>query len=259
MKPILTLSRAMLDSFKVCQRRFQLRYLEAVPWPALSLEPEIEMARDLGNRFHQMLNRHFLGLPVTAGEAIDPELDRWWKLFREWEPTLPDGRRYSEFTLTVPVGNHFVVGRLDLLIITEGQVHIFDWKTSARPRSANHLWNDLQTQLYLTMVVEGAGSIGKALNPADLSLTYWYSGNRPETVQLRYDATKHRRFWIEIQEIVSQIDAMIGNKKTWPLTSDHSRCERCPYQIICNRQADAVDLSDWDVMETGSGMEPEWF
>jgi hypothetical protein len=259
MKPTLTLSRAMLDSFRVCRRRFQIRYLEAVPWPVLLLEPEVEKARDLGNRFHQMVNRHFLGLPVTAGEAIDPELDRWWKLFREWEPTLPDGRRYPEYTLTVPVGNHFIVGRLDLLIITEGQAHIFDWKSGARPRSASQLWRDLQTQLYLTMAVEGAEAIGEIFKPDDVSLTYWYSGHRPETVHLRYDASRHRQFWNEIQEIVIQIDAMMGEKKEWPLTSDHTRCEHCPYQIICNRQAGSLDLSDWDPIETGFGMEPEWF
>ncbi len=139
MKPTLTLSRAMLDSFRICQRRFQLRYLEAVPWPALSLEPEAEKARDLGSRFHQMLNRHFLCLPVTAGADIEPELDRWWKLFLERQPSLPDGRRYPELTLTIPVAGHFVVGRLDLLIIADGQAHIFDWKTSARPRETEIL------------------------------------------------------------------------------------------------------------------------
>lgn len=249
----------MLDSFRICQRRFQLRYLEAVPWPAMSLEPEAEKARNLGNRFHQMLNRHFLGLPVTAGEAIEPELDRWWKLFLEWEPTLPDGSRYPEFTLTIPVGEHFVVGRLDLLIIAEGQARIFDWKTGARPRSLKQLWGDLQTHLYLTIVVEGAEVIGESLNPDDVSLTYWYSGDRPKTVNLRYDATKHRHFWYEIQEVVSQIDTMMSQKKDWSLTSDHSRCGRCPYQIICNRQAGALDLSDWDAKETDSAIEPEWF
>jgi hypothetical protein len=206
-----------------------------------------------------MLNHHFLGFPVTAGADIEPELDRWWRLFLEWQPSLPAGQRYPEFTLTIPIGDHFIVGRLDLLIIAEGQAHIFDWKTSARSRSPRQLWGDLQTRLYLTIVVEGADAIGESLNPDDSSLTYWYGSDRPETVQLRCDATRHKRFWHEIREIVSQIDTMMGEKKEWPLTSDHSRCEHCPYQIICSRQAGALDLSDWDAKETESSIEPEWF
>jgi CRISPR/Cas system-associated exonuclease Cas4 (RecB family) len=258
MKPALVLTRAMLETFVICQRRFQLRYLESVPWPITSHKPAPEEARRLGEKFHQMLHRHFLGLqkPVTAD--LEPELARWWRAFLGWEPSLPAGGRLPEFTLTVPVGSHFISGRMDLVVITNDSIHIYDWKTGMRVSPKEQLWTDMQTRLYLTLAVEGAEAIGSSVDPDEVSLTYWYSTKRPTAVTLDYDDERHRQFWQGFREVVDQIDSMLSVSGKWTLTEDLLHCRRCAYQIICEREAGSPELDKWEFNEPESEIEPEW-
>jgi hypothetical protein len=68
MNETLTLSQHKLKDLLACRRRFQLRYLEQLPWPIEPMYNQAQETRDLGQRFHQILHRHFLGLPV---EPVD--------------------------------------------------------------------------------------------------------------------------------------------------------------------------------------------
>ena len=245
----------MLDAFSICRRRFQLRYLEKVPWPAMSTDPEVEKAKRLGEKFHQMVRRHFLGVPGEAGD--ETQLEEWWNGFLAWESQLPSGNRYPEFTITVPLGNHYLTGRMDLLIVEETRVHIFDWKTTKLPGNREQLWNDLQTKFYLTLVVKGAASIGRAIDPEEVALSYWYAHDPPQIVVLQHDATRQERYWKELQESAARIDHMLDTEVSWPLTEDLSACRRCPYQIICQREVGSADLAEWDMVETEAELDPQ--
>ena len=55
-------SQANLQDFVDCRRRFQLRYLQHIAWPAIESEPVLENERFLqqGARFHRMIQQHLL-------------------------------------------------------------------------------------------------------------------------------------------------------------------------------------------------------
>ncbi len=150
----LPLGRDRIRSFLLCQRQFELRTIVRLPWPDLPLEAETEQAVAQGRAFHQLLERHFLGMDVSPTPG--PETS-WWQAFQAHPPALPEsGRRLPEVRLTVPIGGHLLLARFDLLVVgTSAEstpfVHIFDWKTS-RARSSAELRNDWQTRLYLAMV-----------------------------------------------------------------------------------------------------------
>src|SRR5690606_38852544 len=119
----LTLAQQHLYTFQACPRRFYLRYLVRVPWPEEPLEPGLELAYERGRRLHLWIERHFLGLPPGNEAAEDPVLRRWWTIFQQQAPPLPDGRRFVESSLTVPIGpngRHRLTGRFDLLIAGDG-------------------------------------------------------------------------------------------------------------------------------------------
>ena len=67
MENLLTLSQFKLVTFLACQRRFQLRYLQHLPWPATPLPKHVEERMQQGQDFHQLLERHFLGLSPILG------------------------------------------------------------------------------------------------------------------------------------------------------------------------------------------------
>jgi hypothetical protein len=201
MDDALTLSQSKLTTFLTCQRRFYLRYRARLPWPEPPLPAEQEEALSLGQQFHQLLERHFLGLPVADALGENGRLRHWWSQFQNHPPDLPPGKRLPEASLTVPLAPEvseqdsrfsgpvpLLVGRFDLVILSEladgkPAVHIYDWKTG-RPQSLADLRQSWQTRLYLAMVVAGgeslfslnreqAGTKGGRLAAEAVQLTYW--------------------------------------------------------------------------------------
>lgn len=249
MNETLLLSRGKLTTFLECRRRFQLRYLDGAAWPAAPLAAADEERLGWGQQFHQLAQRHFLGLTIEPATIADRTLRGWWLTFAQFLPNLPHGRNtphiriLPELTLTIPIGRHLLHGRFDLLIIgeTDGRpfAHLYDWKTGRQPDETT-LRHDWQTRLYLAMLAEG----GQALwgegqtppSPEQISLTYWYvtAPDKPHTFV--YNQAWHEQNWTEINAIVAQIEAQQNTGGIWPLTEDRSQCQVCAYQALCGRQ-----------------------
>jgi len=214
-------------------------------------------ALDRGRRFHRLLQRHFLGLSVAAPQSDEPELARWWRLFESQGPQLLAGKRLPEFNLTVPIGRHFLTGRYDLLIVGEKEAHIYDWKTGTRPPTLAVLRNDLQTCVYLALAAEGAAALWSDFSPEAIRLSYWYASDPPLTRTLAYNATWHTENWAYLASLVQQIERQLESGDELPLTDDLAQCRRCAYQAYCGRQADGIDLAEWQSEEASFNLEPD--
>ena len=252
----LTLSRARLADFLACRRRFQLRYEQLLPWPAGPLESNAARALTRGRQFHQLLQRHFLGLPVDESLKEMPELATWWRLFRSQGPKLSAGRRLPELSLTVPIDRHFLTGRFDLLVVDDEGHHIFDWKTESRPLSPAALRVDLQTQVYLALAAEGAPAVLGPISPEAISLTYWYATDPPVVVSLTYSRDWHTENWAFLVELAAEIEQELAGREQLPLTDDLAQCRRCAYQAYCGRFMESSDLADWQSSESPARLEP---
>lgn len=258
-------SRSKLETFLACQRRFQLRYLRRLPWPPLPLDERSEEMLARGQQFHQLLERHFLGLPVEPGLIGDERVRHWWGAFQRSPFLLPQGRPLPELRLTIPVGEHLLHGRFDLLVVGEenGQptAHLFDWKTG-KARALADLRRDWQTRLYLAMLAQGGQALtadGQPIPPENITLTYWYASEPDTPRTMPYAATWHRQNWAEIEALVAQLDAALA-EGAWPLTSDWELCRACGYQAYCGRQqaGHAPPLADEDAEpEADWLLEPE--
>jgi CRISPR/Cas system-associated exonuclease Cas4 (RecB family) len=262
MTETLLLSRYKLDTFLTCQRRFHLRFRRQLPWPDRPLADRWAEGRERGEQFHRLLERHFLGLTVTAEAIEDVELRRWWSLFQrslfQRHVKLPEGETHPERSLTVPVGRHVLNGRFDLLILSPTGAHIFDWKTG-QPRSEADLGHDWQTRLYLAMLAEGGAALGHVYQPDQIAITYWYVNDPAAPRTIRYNPAWHEQNWTDVQAIVGQIDAALV-QDVWPLTDDLAHCRQCAYQAYCGRQeaGEAVpDESDEATDEANFFLEPE--
>lgn len=249
----LTFSRGKLADFLACQRRYQLRYQRQLAWPVGPLDAETADALDRGRQFHQLLQRHFLGLPVATPADDQPQLSRWWRLFQSQGPRLPDGRRLPEFNLTAPIEGHFLTGRFDLLIAGEDGLHIYDWKTGIHPPTLATLRDDLQTRVYLALAAEGAPALWGDVRPEAIRLTYWYASDPPETRTLAYDAGWHADNWAHLAALVGKIARQVAAGDDLPLTDELAHCRRCVYQVFCGRQADGLDLAGWLADDASSG------
>lgn len=258
MIPPLTLNRSMLSTYQTCQRQFQLRYVDKLAWPNNPFDEQFEQARILGERFHQLIHRFFLGLNIESLKDEDPTLAIWLKRFLVWSESLPPGKRSVELNLAVPIASHYLTGRLDLTILSEDTAHIYDWKTAIRPQEKERLWQDMQTRIYLALVAEGGDAIGRSFNPANISLTYWYPLDPPVEIRLDYSQKKHEKNWRILEDLVSGIEWLMRQDATWPKTVNLNNCRRCPYQIICDRQVGSIDFTDWEQADDVGTIEPYW-
>ncbi|MCB0016234.1 MAG: PD-(D/E)XK nuclease family protein [Anaerolineales bacterium] len=263
------LTRGRLETFLACQRRFQLRYLERLPWPEPPLAATLALAARHGQQFHQLLAQHFLGLEPAPGQ--DEDLGRWWQAFQRQGPTLPAGDQLPEVTLTIPLGQQRLTGRFDLVIRTPDRLYLYDWKTEQQPRPAQILRQDWQTRLYLLLAVNGSAALGGQLyRPEQVSLTYWFAQAPEKTVTFSYTSAEHDQQEAVLRALITQLDEQLADGELiWPLTDNLNLCGPCPYQIYCGRQDVAtngpvpVEMAEgWlDADEDAgpdSSLEPTW-
>lgn len=262
----LLLSRPKLAAFLICPRRFQLRSLARLPWPNVPDDTRATETMTRGQQFHLLMERHFLGLQVPLTSIGDTAVSNWFQAFKNSNLAMPNGRFLPEHRLTVPVGNHLLLGRFDLLVVgeqaSEPFVRIYDWKTG-KARAESVLRQDWQTRLYLALLAEGGGALwpnghsgnGRSLQPKNITITYWYAAEPDAPRIIQYSQSDHARNWAEIQVIVAQIDEHLVQDH-WPLTDDWAQCRNCAYQVYCGRQEAGLERPQSSEEEVED--EPDW-
>jgi hypothetical protein len=158
-----------LHDFSDCERRFYLRYIEQLAWPAVESEPVMENERRQleGEIFHRLVQQYWLGLPVEklSRLANSPELSQWWSNYLDYDFKLDGFATFPEMTLTAPVGNHKLTAKYDLVAVGADKVIIFDWKTYQKKPKETNLAVCYQTRVYRSLMVKAGG----CLSPSSLN------------------------------------------------------------------------------------------
>jgi len=238
-------SQGSLRDFLVCPRRFQLRYIERMAWPAVEAEPYLEREVHLkrGAFFHRLAEQILKGVPA---EALDPlaetsGLSEWWASFIEFRKKLPEGIWQAETTRTTRLGSHTLLAKYDLLIHTpDGKLAIFDWKTSSIRVKSTILHEDIQTRLYLLLAAETILGV----QPEAITMTYWFAAFPSQPECIHYSAAQHQRDRADILELIDQITH--APPESFILTSDERACRFCIYRSYCDRGVDAGITGDMD-------------
>ena len=105
-------SQSSLQDYTDCRRRFFLRYIQQVAWPAVQTEPVIENERHIrrGERFHRLVQQFLLGIPVPrlaeiANADPDEHLAQWWQSFSSTFASDFNSTRSVELALVAPLAN----------------------------------------------------------------------------------------------------------------------------------------------------------
>ena len=77
-----TLSQSSLQDYHDCPRRFELRYLQRLAYPAIETEPALENEKHQkeGEYFHRLVQQHLIGIPAEQINKLanTENLQRWW-------------------------------------------------------------------------------------------------------------------------------------------------------------------------------------
>ena len=71
-----TLSQSSLQDYNDCPRRFELRYLQRLAYPAIETEPALENEKHQreGEQFHRLVQQYFIGIPAEqVGKLANTE------------------------------------------------------------------------------------------------------------------------------------------------------------------------------------------
>ncbi|HDQ73519.1 MAG TPA: PD-(D/E)XK nuclease family protein [Chloroflexi bacterium] len=247
-------SQASLQDYVDCPRRFQLRYVERVAWPAPEAELDLANERYLrqGAAFHRMLHQHLTGIPVErlSRMATDPDLHRWWRNYLNDGPDGLPPRRYPEVLLSAPLAGYRLVAKYDLVALAPGErAVIVDWKTSRKRPSRERLADRLQTRVYPYLLARaGRHLAGEALAPEQVEMVYWFADFPDLPERFAYDDDRYEADEANLRDLIESIARMTD--EVWPLTARQQRCNYCRYRSLCRRGIEAGSLeeieAEWD-------------
>jgi CRISPR/Cas system-associated exonuclease Cas4 (RecB family) len=256
--PSFTFSQSSLQDYSDCPRRFQLRYIEQLAWPAVETEPilENELRQQEGQLFHRMVQQHLIGLPAEklTPLANSADLSRWWENYLGFEYDNTGYAQYTELALAAPVSTHRLLAKYDLVAVKPGEkAIIFDWKTSRKRPKNEWMAARLQTRVYQALLVQAGAYLneGVPFQPEQIEMIYWYADFPSEQAHFPYNAAQYIRDWDALTGLIHEIE----HHEHFPLTEDEKKCAYCPYRSYCNRGeiAGTLEADEAESETTSSG------
>lgn len=243
-------SQSTLQDYEDCARRFELRYLLDVRWPALITEQALQYeARTLqGQEFHHLIHQHTLGVPAAALEATitDATLRQWWDNYLRWQATHLPAQRYAELTLTTPLAETLLMAKYDIVArLADGSFVIVDWKTG-HPQRRERLARRLQSIVYPYVLFRAGAWLNddQAIPPERIRLIYWFAENS-STIEFQASAAQFQEAEALLTARLNEIRASL----TFPKTPNERQCSFCVYRSLCDRGAVAGELDELETAD----------
>ena len=248
----LQLNQSNLQNFLDCPRRFELIVLDNAAWPAATTNRMTALEHSIrqGNRFHQICQQFFTGInPSQILSSIsDPVLLEMWEAFLPFASSLKGNQLFYEQLLYVPLNNHRLVAKYDLIVRQHDRYLIIDWKTSPKKPPPSAIAERVQTYLYpFIFTLSGTDLFNtKEIDPNSIKMCYWYPLSSEPEIIYDYSTAEHIQVKTKLETIIKQIENFRENDTPYPLTGDVSKCEYCSFRSLCDRGSRP---GDFDIFE----------
>lgn len=242
--PLTSLSQSRLNLLEICPRKFQHVYFDQL---GTLVSPELQERLAWGSRFHLLMQQRELGLPIDSLVNEDVELQHWMTaLVNEATDVLipePDTFRESEHCRTLNFQGYLLTVIYDLLIESENNAQILDWKTYPQPKEQkeqSRLAKDWQMRLYLYVLAETSDYL-----PEQISMTYWFveSKPRPKSWRFSYDQVQHERTRLDLSRLLTKLTGWLRDYQedgiNFPqVLAASSVCNECNFAVRCQRTSE---------------------
>lgn len=256
-------SQSSLRDYQACPRRFQLRYLERLAWPAPQTADALEAERRqaLGQAFHRLARQHQAGLTAAALAplaALDGELANWWAAYLASPyAALPASVRRAELTLSAPLAGYRVEAQYDLVAGAPGGTWtIIDWKTERHRPARGALERRIQTVVYRCLLALAGASLngGLPIAPEQITMVYWFAAFPLQPEVLPYSAQQFGQDLANLAALIGEVAARPAGP--WPQATDERTCQFCPYRSPCSRQVALASLAEFEAADEIESPQP---
>jgi len=254
-----TFTQSNLQDYVDCPYRFYLRCILKMKWPALVVDDALAFERrgQIGARFHQLIQQYLSGIPearITGLAEADPapEQYRWWEDFLKFASPRLEGEKFVEMTLSTCLEGQFLLAKFDLILLkNDGDLAIFDWKTSRRTPRKDWLLQRIQTRLYRYVLAEAGAEVtgGQTISPDRISMNYWFATQPQAPVMLPYSQDAFRSDEAGLRRLIHEITER--DTAEFLRTEDFDKCRYCVYRSHCDRGGQAGNLESFEDFETG--------
>lgn len=246
-------SQSSLQDYVDCPRRFELKHLLRLSWPAIQSEPvqDVERSIQMGEQFHHLAHQRLLGISSTMldSQVQSSGLDSWWEYFNEILENIeqfPVGTvPFPEMTLQATLGEVRLIAKYDLILVKpDGSLTIIDWKTSKKAHRREWLANRLQTRLYPYLLVNaGAPLVGNMpVTPSQVEMLYWFIEEPDQPIHFTYEDRKYAADAAYLVGLIGRIRRL--ERGGFSLTADDRHCRYCVYRSLCDRGVRAPEAND---------------
>ena len=228
-----------LSTFESCPLKFRKRYMEGLKWDNPDLESKEAVER--GSSFHLLARRYFSGIDIGLNEnARDYEiLKKWTDNLKHFFEMRTDTTYLPEYTLRTGMHGFRLEANFDLLIIRNGKIEIWDWKTQNNNQgegiknAGGKFEKSLQTCVYLYTLKEQASVItGGSADYEAISMHYWQPDPPGVIVKICYNRQMHERFDILLHQKMLNIENFDWASFDKSLYARH--CRYCEFNWYCN-------------------------
>lgn len=247
-----TFSQNNLQDFVDCKRRFQLRHIQKLEWPAIESEPVLEQEQlmQLGQQFHLMVQQKLNGVPeeVISQSTQSAELLAWWFEFVKLAPDSLAGKKYCEAFYSIPIGSYRLVAKYDLLVVQDdGSATLFDWKTSHHAPRRTTMQQRMQTRVYpyLLAKLASSNSIFSGLNVDQIKMIYWYPDPMIQPIEFIYSSQQFQMDEEFLNQLVAEIASLPEEAFTKTLDIEH-KCKFCRFRTFCETGVEPGTLNEAD-------------
>jgi hypothetical protein len=250
-------SAPSLQDFADCPRRFYLRYVEELRYPAPESSPlrdfDEQLERDM--QFHHLAHQHQRGIPIKALEATiaDDMVEDWWKAYRKYALVDLPKRRSPLVNLSTPLGGRRLVARYDLLAFDDDHAMIVEWKTEDHRPTRAVLQRRLQTVIYPYLLAKAGAHLndGEPIDPTRISMVYWFPDAPQEPEVFQYSARQFESDAMLLDKLAA--DILQRSEDEFELTDNLDLCQFCAYRSLNNRGTTAGNLleAELDIAREG--------
>ncbi len=264
-------SQGSLQDFVDCRRRFYLRYVRRLAWPAIQAEPVSEKERNdrLGAHFHRMVQQNLIGIPPARISAMihDRDLEEWWQNYLKFKEDpggfgtlLSSGvRLHPETTLVAPLAGYNLIARCDLVVTLEGKLSILvDWKTGHKLPRRDLLAARMQTRVYPYLLVRAGTHLngGEPVAPEQVEMIYWFAAFPGQPERFCYSPQHYQDDEQYLCDLISQVRGLEADDY-YPST-DANRSRLCVYRSLCDHGITAGGLDELESEEVTDNSSDEF-